>query len=172
MPEPAATAAPTLIQPPVQSLIQSVCTLPARGCVLGFDFGLARIGIATGELETGLATPLTTVHAEANAARFTAIGELIEQWQPVALVVGLPHHTNGDSEHELGSRCRRFANQLHGRYHLPVMLCDERYSSIEAERQLRDAGIKPWQRRKQQLDALAAQIILQHFLESHRHAAA
>jgi putative Holliday junction resolvase len=144
--------------------------LPARGCLLGFDFGLARIGIATGELETGLANPLITLRVEANAAKFAAIGELVEQWHPVAFVVGLPRHLDHDEEHELGPRCRRFANQLHGRYGLPVMLCDERLSSMEAERHLRDAGVKNWRTRKQQLDAVAAQLILQHFLDTRRHA--
>ncbi|MDR2689885.1 MAG: Holliday junction resolvase RuvX [Azoarcus sp.] len=145
-------------------------SLPARGCLLGFDFGLARIGVATGELETGLASPLTTLHAETQAAKFAAIGELVEKWHPVALVVGLPHHLDNDEEHELSPQCRRFANQLHGRHGLPVMLWDERLSSVEAERQLRAAGVKNWRKRKQRLDAVAAQCILQHFLDSRRHA--
>lgn len=143
--------------------------LPSRGSVLGFDFGLARIGIACGELETGQATALTTLHDESNAARFSAIATLLEEWRPVALVVGLPSHLDG-REHELSARCRRFANQLHGRFALPVMLTDERLSSLEAEQHLREAGMTRWRERKQQLDAVAAQLILQHFLDSIRHA--
>ena len=69
--------------------------LPARGTVLGFDFGLARIGVATGELETGQASALATVHDESNDARFKAIAALIAEWHPVALVVGL--QGSGDS---------------------------------------------------------------------------
>lgn len=144
-------------------------SLPTRGSILGFDFGLARIGIASGELETGQAAALTTLHDESNTARFDAIAALLAEWRPVALVVGLPFHLDG-REHEMSARCRRFANQLHGRFGLPVMLEDERLSSAEAEQQLRDGGMRNWRHRKQQLDAIAAQLILQHFLDSIRHA--
>jgi len=105
--------------------------LPARGTLLGFDFGLARIGVATGELETGQASALVTLHDESNDARFKAISKLIAEWRPVALVVGIPTHLDG-SEHELTTRCRRFANQLHGRFGLPVFATDERLSSVAA----------------------------------------
>jgi len=143
--------------------------LPARGSLLCFDFGLARIGVASGELETVHAAALLTLHEESNKARFAAIASLLDEWKPVALVVGLPRHLDGD-EHELTARCRRFANQLHGRFGLPVLLTDERLSSVEAEQHLREAGVKQWRERKQQLDAVAAQLILQHFLDSIRHA--
>jgi len=151
------------------TIISSPC-LPARGSLLGFDFGLARIGIATGEIETGLANPLTTLALASNTARFDAISRLIEQWQPVALVVGLPRPLEGEGEHKLEPHCRRFANQLHGRFRLPVHLTDERLSSIEADRSLRDAGMRDWRARKKKLDAAAAQLILQHFLDTFRHA--
>ncbi len=147
----------------------ALASLPARGTLLGFDFGLARIGVAVGELETAQASPLTTVHEEAGALRFAAIGKLIAEWRPVALVVGIPAHLDG-TEHDMSARCRRFANQLHGRFGLPVAQVDERLSSAEAEGRLRDAGMDRWQERKGVLDAAAAQIILQHFLDAHRHA--
>ncbi len=137
---------------------------PARGTVLGFDFGLARIGVAVGEFETAQANALTTIHAEGNRARFDAIGALINEWQPVQLVVGLPLGLDGAPQ-ERTSRCKRFANQLGGRYGLPVALIDERFSSTEAERLLTDAGHTHWQARKPALDAAAAQIILQHYLD-------
>jgi len=142
--------------------------LPARGTLLGFDFGLARIGVASGELETGHASALTTVHAEANAERFAAIARLIAEWRPVALVVGLPTHLDG-REHELTARCRRFANQLHGRFALPVFTADERLSSVAAEAGLAEAGRAGWRERKAALDAAAARIILQTFLDTRRH---
>lgn len=104
---------------PSTASASTVAALPARGTLLGFDFGLARIGVATGELETGQASALTTVHDESNDARFKAIAGLIAEWRPVALVVGLPTHLDG-TEHALTARCRRFANQLHGRFGLPV----------------------------------------------------
>lgn len=142
--------------------------LPARGTLLGFDFGLARIGVATGELETGQASALTTLHDESNDARFKAIARLIAEWRPVALVVGIPAHLDG-SAHALTARCQRFANQLHGRFGLPVLTADERLSSVAAEVELADAGLRHWRERKAVLDAAAAQIILQTFLDTHRH---
>lgn len=78
-----------------------------------------------GETETGHAHPLAVISDEANAARFAAIEKLLAEWKPVSLVVGLPVHLDG-SEHAMTVRCRRFANQLHGRYGLPVALVDER----------------------------------------------
>ncbi|MCC4115418.1 Holliday junction resolvase RuvX [Aromatoleum toluclasticum] len=145
--------------------------LPARGTLLGFDFGLARLGVAVGELETGQASALVTISGEANAPRFAAIEKLIAEWRPVALVVGLPSHLDG-TPHEMTARCRRFANQLHGRYGLPVMESDERLSSAAAEAALEEAGQRSWRERKPVLDAVAAQIILQHFLDTLQHAKA
>lgn len=146
----------------------AAATLPVRGTLLGFDFGLARIGVATGELETGQASALTTLHDVSNDARFKSIAALIAEWRPTALVVGLPAHLDG-SEHELTARCRRFANQLHGRFGLPVFTADERLSSVEAEAGLAAAGRRGWRERKAVLDAEAARIILQTFLDTRRH---
>lgn len=137
---------------------------PARGTLLGFDFGEARIGVAVGEFESALANPLTTIHAQSNRARFDAIGALIAEWRPVQLVVGLPLGLDGEPQQRT-ARCQRFANQLGGRYGLPVATVDERFSSAEAERLLGDAGLSQWQGRKPVLDAAAAQIILQHYLD-------
>lgn len=145
--------------------------LPARGTLLGFDFGLARIGVASGELETGQASPLTTVAEETNDGRFAAIAALIAEWRPVALVVGIPRHLEGEA-HALTARCERFAHQLHGRFALPVARVDERLSSVAAEERLREAGQRRWQDRKARVDAVAAQIILQSFLDTHCHAQA
>ena len=139
------------------------------GTVLGFDFGLARIGVAVGEMETGHAHPLAVIAEEANAARFAAIEALLAEWKPTALVVGLPTHMDG-SEHAMTVRCRRFANQLHGRYGLPVTLVDERLTSAEAEERLSEAGHQGWRKQKQRLDSTAAQIILLQYFESARHA--
>lgn len=163
MPDAAAAA-----RPAASPVASPAADLPARGTLLGFDFGLARIGVASGELETGHASALTTVHAEASDARFTAIARLIAEWRPVALVVGLPAHLDG-REHELSARCRRFANQLHGRFALPVFTADERLSSVAAEAGLAAAGRRDWRERKAILDAEAARIILQTFLDTRRH---
>jgi len=158
---PEAPAAPTPTAAP------SAALRPARGTVLGFDFGLARIGVATGELETRSASPLCVLQGERNDEKFAAIGQLITEWRPVTLVVGLPTHLDG-REHALTVRCRRFANQLHGRFGLPVALVDERLTSVEAEARLRESSTrKPL---KQAVDAVAAQILLQNFLDEPNHA--
>lgn len=135
-----------------------------EGTLLAFDFGTKRIGVAIGDTLLARARPLTTIAAENNAARFSAIGKLIGEWQPVQLVVGLPCALDG-SEHDMTARCRRFAHQLEGRFHLPVALVDERLSSNEAESRLGEAGLN-WRARKHQLDAVAAQIILQDYVQS------
>lgn len=137
------------------------------GTLLGFDFGTARIGVATGETETRLAQPLTTIHGETNDHRFGEIEKLLKEWRPVKLVVGLPSTLDG-VETEMTARCKRFANQLHGRFRLPVALMDERLSSAEAEEMLREVS-RSWRERKQHLDALAAQRILQSYLDTDNH---
>lgn len=134
-----------------------------RGTVLAFDFGEKRIGVAVGEWELAQAHPLTTIRSEANSERFTAISSLIGEWKPVSLVVGLPVALDG-SAHAMTARCTRFANQLRGRFGLPVEYAEERLSSIEAEEKLRANGLNR-KDAKVHLDELAAQIILQSYFE-------
>jgi putative Holliday junction resolvase len=134
-----------------------------RGTVLAFDFGEKRIGVAVGEWSLGQAHPLTTIRSEVNAERFAAIAELINEWKPVSLVVGLPVALDG-SAHAMTARCTRFANQLRGRYGLVVDYAEERLSSAEAEEKLRESGHNA-QSAKEHVDALAAQIILQCYFE-------
>ncbi|MGE5338797.1 MAG: Holliday junction resolvase RuvX [Gemmatimonadota bacterium] len=95
--------------------------------VLAFDFGARRIGVAIGNTVTREARPLTVIDALGDA-RWARIGALIDEWQPARLVVGIPRHPDG-AAHEMTARCERFARQLEGRYHRPVALVDERYSS-------------------------------------------
>lgn len=142
--------------------------LPIRpaegGTVLAFDFGLKRIGVAVGETLLKRANALTAIQAETNEARFAAIARLIGEWQPALLVVGLPLSLDGD-ENEMTARCRRFANQLRGRFGLPVALTDERLTSAAADTELREAGLD-WRARKGRVDALAAQHILQDYFDA------
>ena len=139
--------------------------LPARGTVLAFDFGEKRIGVAVGECELRSASPLLTFDAETNDARWSAVAGLLEEWHPVLLVVGLPLSPDG-ADHDMTARARRFARQLEGRYRLPVALQDERFTSHEADSQLRDeSGVRDWRSRKQKLDAHAAQLILKDFFD-------
>ena len=98
--------------------------------LLAFDFGLKRTGTAVGNTLTRTARPLGTIAAEGDA-RFAAIAALLAEWQPDALVVGVPFHPDG-AEHENTRRARRFARQLHGRFGLAVHEVDERWSTTEA----------------------------------------
>jgi len=134
-----------------------------KGSLLAFDFGLRRIGVAVGDWETRLAHPLEVIDAEDNDTRFGRIAELLGEWRPHQLVVGLPLSLEGE-EHELSRRARRFANQLHGRFSLPVTLVDERLTSFDANLRLREAGVMG-RARKGLDDTLAAQQILQDLLD-------
>jgi putative Holliday junction resolvase len=124
---------------------------PAILSFLAFDFGTKRVGVASGNSLTRSAAPLGTIAAQGEA-RFEAIGRLIAEWQPAALVVGVPLHPDGAS-HINTERARRFGRQLHARFGLPVHEVDERYTTTEA----RAGGAVD-------LDAGAAAIILEQFL--------
>lgn len=123
--------------------------------VLAFDFGLKRIGVAVGNTGMRQAQPLQVINADTNDAKFAALAVLIADWQPALCVVGLPLYPDGN-EHAMSQRCRRFANQLHGRFDVAVQLVDERYSS----------AVLP-QRRGELIDAQAAAIILQQYFDDH-----
>jgi len=120
---------------------------------LAFDFGTLRVGVASGNSLTRTATPLRTVAATGDA-RFAALGQLVGEWQPSALVVGVPVHPDG-TPHENTARARRFARQLHGRFRLPVHEVDERYSTTEAHAN----GAAD-------VDAASAAIILEQYLRA------
>lgn len=122
---------------------------------MSFDFGLKRIGVAVGNLLIKQAQPLTIIDAATNAAKFTAIGTLIDEWQPSSIVVGLPLHPDG-AEHEMTLRCRRFANQITGRFGVPTVLIDERYTSAVLSAS-----------RGEHVDSQAAALILQQFFDTH-----
>lgn len=127
---------------------------PSVLTLLAFDFGAKRTGVATGNTLTRSAQPLTTVQAEGDA-RFPPIARLIAEWQPAALVVGVPFHPDG-AEHDNTRRARRFARQLHGRFGLPVHEVDERWSTTAAEA----AGARD-------ADAAAAAILLEQYFREH-----
>ena len=133
-----------------------------RGTLLAFDFGERRIGVAIGETATGIASPLTAVTGASNAARFDAIAKLVEEWQPIAFVVGRPRHTDG-SEHAVAVAATKFARRLAGRHRLPVFLVDETLTSAEAESALRESRTRA--KRAGDVDALAASLILQSYLD-------
>ena len=139
--------------------------MAASGTVLAFDFGTKRIGVAVGESMIGLAHPLSEIAGEETEPRFAAIARVIEEWKPQHLVVGLPLATDG-TPHELTRRAQRFARQLEGRFGLPVSLVDERYTSVEAEAAMREAGAHKAVRERR-IDSAAAQLILQQYFHEH-----
>lgn len=120
---------------------------------LAFDYGAKRVGVATGNTLTRQAQPLRTIAAEGEA-RFEVIGKLIREWQPNALVVGVPFHPDG-AAHDNTERARRFGRQLHGRFNLPVHEVDERYTTTEAASE-----------GAHDLDAASAAIILNQYLNT------
>ena len=121
---------------------------------LCFDFGTKRTGCASGNRVLGGANPLPTTKAEAAEARLAAVDKLVREWQPNALVIGVPYHPDG-AAHENTARALKFGRQLRSRFKLPVYEVDERYSTTEAlAGGARDA------------DAASACIILEQFLRS------
>lgn len=121
---------------------------------LAFDFGARRTGVAVGNRMLRTATAQPTIRAEAAEARLAAAAQRVRDWQPDALVVGVPFHPDGAS-HDNTARARKFARQLRGRCGKPVYEVDERYSTTEALASgARDA------------DAGAACVILEQFLRS------
>lgn len=129
--------------------------------LLGFDYGQQRIGVAVGQGITGTASALCTLTAVRDSPDWARISTLISEWQPQALVVGLPRHADG-SDSGFTVAAQKFAEQLEARYRLPVFTMDERLSSHAAAALLhqdtRNAAAG--------LDAVAARIILQDWLDT------
>lgn len=124
--------------------------------LLGFDFGLKRIGVAVGNSLVRQAQALTIIDHADNIAKFDAIGKLIAHWEPKRCVVGLPLHPDG-AAHAMTLRCRRFANQLQGRFGVATVLIDERYSS---------AVLSAAQ--GERVDDRSAALILQQYFDEYR----
>jgi len=137
----------------VSAVVTPVRPTTAHRSFLAFDFGAKRVGVAGGNSLTRSASPLRTIAATGDA-RFAEIAALIAEWQPDALVVGVPLHPDG-AAHDNTKRARRFARQLAGRYRLPVHEVDERYTTTEARAD--GAG---------DLDAASAAIILEQYLRN------
>jgi putative Holliday junction resolvase len=126
---------------------------PSLQTFLALDFGMKRTGFAVGNRLLRTAQPQGTITAQGDA-RFVKIAQQLQEWQPDALVVGVPFHPDG-AAHENTQRARKFARQLSGRFKLPVFEVDERYTTTEA---LSDGA--------RDADAAAACIILEQFLRS------
>lgn len=130
---------------------------------LGFDFGNKKIGTAVGQTTTKIASPLQTIRSINQQPDWKLISQLITEWQPAGLVVGISHQADGTAN-PITPRMLKFCRQLEGRYNLPVYQVDEALSTFEAKQLLFDdlhvsAG-KLWDVQ----DQLAAQLILQSWL--------
>lgn len=136
---------------------------PASQTILAFDFGEKRIGVAVGDTGIGLAHPVTTLHVESNAERMAAVEKLVAEWQPSQFVVGEPHYED-ERPHEIAHLAKKFGNRIKERFRLPVEYVNEFLSSSEAGAQLRERGISG-RAQKEMLDAVAAQVILQAWLD-------
>jgi putative Holliday junction resolvase len=134
---------------------------PEPGTLLAFDFGTRRIGVAIGNRLLRVARALTTIDAEANAVRFSAIAALVEEWRPERLVVGRPVHMDGTG-HAMTVRAERFARQLEGRFAIPVTAVDERLTTQEAKSLLAAYGRGADRGAR---DAVAAELVLQAYFD-------
>lgn len=133
---------------------------------LGFDFGTKKIGVAVGQTTTATASPLQTIPSPREIPNWDAIGKLIQEWRPVGLVVGISRQQDG-SDNPVTPRMLKFCRQLEGRYQLPVHQQDEMLSTYEAKQLLfDDIGVNATKLWAVQ-DQLAAQLILQTWLNHH-----
>jgi len=130
--------------------------------MIGFDFGLKRIGVAIGQTLTQTATPEAIVNSRDGVPDWEHITLLFEQWQPNAIIVGLPMRLDG-SEQALTQPARKFGQRLSGRYHRPVYFIEEQLSSIEAENRQKQQKSR---QKNQKIDDHAAQIILENWLQT------
>lgn len=107
--------------------------------VMAFDFGTRRIGVAVGQELLGSGQPVALIPARDGIPDWQQIESLLEEWRPDLVVVGLPLNMD-DTENDMCARARKFGKRLHGRYHLPVEMVDERLTSFEAKGEVMAAG--------------------------------
>ena len=131
--------------------------------VLGFDYGKKRIGIATGQTITRTATPFITLAQVDGNPDWSAIGDVINEWKPQSLIIGMPYHIDG-SENKMTAAARQFAYELEKRFKLPVIEINEALSSNEAEEMLKKE-MKINQQNKHEIDRMAAAVIVQRWLD-------
>lgn len=133
--------------------------------LLGFDYGTRQIGVAVGQVITGQARELCVLRAQNGVPDWQQVEALMREWQPDALVVGLPLNMDG-SPSEMSARAEKFARRLHGRFNLPVHTHDERLTTFEAKGQRMRQG-HSGSYRDNPVDALAAALLLEGWLETH-----
>jgi putative holliday junction resolvase len=134
--------------------------------LLAFDYGTKNIGVATGQTITSSANELAGLKAKDGIPDWNHIEKLIKEWQPDLVLVGLPLNMD-DTESELSTRARKFANRLHGRFGVKVEMVDERLSSFEAKGEVMSRGGSR-DYKHNPVDSIAARLILEGWLEAHR----
>lgn len=134
--------------------------------VIGFDFGTQSIGVAIGNPITGSATPLSALKARDGVPNWDILEQVIKEWQPQRLIVGLPLNMDG-SEQPITQRARKFGNRLHGRFGLPVDFQDERLTTVDARADLFEhGGYKALQ--KGAIDSGSAVVIIESWYAAQR----
>ncbi|MBD1549931.1 Holliday junction resolvase RuvX [Pseudomonas typographi] len=133
--------------------------------LLGFDYGSKQIGVAVGQSITGQARELCTLKAQNGVPDWSRLEALVKEWQPDALVVGLPLNMDGSTS-EMSERAVKFARRLHGRFNLPVHTHDERLTTFEAKGERLAHGGQRGSYRDNPVDAIAARLLLQGWLEA------
>jgi putative Holliday junction resolvase len=132
--------------------------------LLCFDFGLNNIGVATGQSELGIASPLPELKAKEGSPDWSLVGELIAEWQPKKILVGLPLNMDG-SESALSQKARKFGNRLNGRFNLEIEMVDERLTSHSAKEEMAEIGHKG-NYKNNPIDSIAACLILEQYFGS------
>ena len=132
--------------------------------VLGFDFGMKRIGMAVGQTISNSASPLRIIFAKDGVPNWKELSKIIAEWQPQALVVGIPLNIDG-SKQTISYAAKKFAKKLASRYKLPIFEVDERLTTVEARAQLFDEGGYQGLM-KAELDSAAAVIITEQWLHT------
>ena len=141
-------------------------SLPRKGRLAGIDYGTKRVGIAVSDIYQEYSSPLQTYQRSGGQADCRFFTELVQEYRVVGFVVGLPVHMSGD-ESQKSKEAREYANWLTKLTDIPHAFQDERYSSTLAEAILMQADLSK-KKRKARIDKLAAQILLQGFLDQHR----
>ena len=148
-------------------MLDPLLTKTSADTYLGFDFGYKKIGVAVGQTITGSASPLQTIRSINQSPDWQIISQLIQEWRPCGLVVGISRQADG-SDNPVTPRMIKFCHQLEGRYQLPVYQQDEALTTFEAKQMLFDEvsvnATKLWEVQ----DQLAAQLILQSWLNEHK----
>ena len=132
--------------------------------VIGFDYGTKSIGVAVGQTITGTASPEPALKASDGIPNWQQIEALLKQWQPNTIVVGLPLNMDG-TEQEITTRARKFANRIHGRFGVQVILQDERLTTADAKSRLFElGGFKALSKGK--IDSVSAVLIVESYFEN------